>query len=495
MALPGNLQFPLGTTLPKLTFMKLTFTKLAFLLLTVAVGGCSPTTEQTETRNRPSSTPGADTTTFSGPTVPAPEWTKNATIYEVNVRQFSAKGDLASVEAQLPRLKELGIDIVWLMPIYPVGVEKRKGLLGSPYAVADYKKVNPAYGTFDDLKHLVQRAHDLGMRVILDYIPNHTAWDHSWVKQHPDWYTLTNGKMTAPLNEKGKPTGWDDVVDLNYDNADMRAAMIDAMSFWVREADIDGYRMDVAGLVPDAFWQEARPALDKIKPVFMLAEAEDNPAQFRSCFNMNYGWAMHTLLKNIAKGSAKAPEIDTLLARRKREYPRWAYQMQFTQNHDENSWNGTLNESFGTGAKAFVVLTSTIGGMPLVYNGMESGLNRRLPFFERDPIDWGTYGEATFYKSLLTLKHRNRALWNGEAGGDLIKIPTGHDEQVYAFYRQRDNDRVAVVANLSNQLQTIRLEGDGYTGLYTDVFEHKPIELKTGMTMTLKPWEYHVMTN
>lgn len=475
--------------------MKLTFIHIAFFL-TILIGGCRTTTEQTDTQTGSLSTSvGTDTTSQAGPTLPAPDWSKNATIYEVNVRQFSAKGDLAGVETQLPRLKELGVDIVWLMPIYPIGVAKRKGALGSPYAVADYKTVNPDYGTFDDLKQLVRRAHDLGMRVILDYVPNHTAWDHSWVKLHPDWYTLANGKMTSPLDEKGKPTGWDDVVDLNYNNPDMRAAMIDAMTFWVREADVDGYRMDVAGLVPDDFWQEARSSLDKVKTVFMLAEWEADPAQFRSCFNMNYSWAMHTLLKRIAKGEANATAIDTLLALRRKEYPRWAYQMQFTQNHDENTWNGTLSESFGAGANAFVALTSTFNGMPLVYNGMESGLNRRLPFFEKDPIDWGTYPDATFYKSLLTLKHRNRALWNGEAGGELVKIPTGHDEQVYAFFRQRDNDRVTVVVNLSNQLQAIRLGGVGYAGLYTDVFEHKPMELKTGMTMTLKPWEYHVMTN
>ncbi|MEZ0484047.1 alpha-amylase family glycosyl hydrolase [Fibrella aquatica] len=476
--------------------MKRTSIHLAILLLLFTVGGCKTNSQQTEAQTASLTlNTGTDTTAQTATPLSVPEWTKNATIYEVNVRQFSAKGDLLSVETQLPRLKELGVDVIWLMPIYPIGKEHRKGTLGSPYSVADYKSVNPDYGTFEDLKHLVQRAHDLGMRVILDYVPNHTAWDHMWVKQHPDWYTMEKGKMTSPVDENGKPTGWDDVVDLNYNNPDMRTAMIDAMSFWVREADIDGYRMDVASLVPDNFWQEARLSLDKIKPVFMLGEWEGDPALFRSCFNMNYGWAMHTLLKNIAKGKAKATEIDSLLAKRKQEYPEWAYQMQFTQNHDENAWNGTLTESFGPGAKAFVALTSTIGGMPLVYNGMESGLNRRLQFFEKDPIDWGTYSETTFYKSLLTLKHRNRALWNGNEGGELVKIPTGRDAQVYAFHRQRDNDQVIVIANLSNQLQTIRLTGEGYAGLYTDVFEHKPVELKTGMTMTLKPWEYHVMTN
>ncbi|RYF78211.1 MAG: alpha-amylase [Cytophagaceae bacterium] len=476
--------------------MKLTFIHLASILLTLTVWGCRTNSEQTEAQTGSlSATTKTDTSAQNDSIIPAPDWTKNATIYEVNVRQFSAKGDLASVEVQLPRLKELGVDIVWLMPIYPIGLEKKKGTLGSPYSVTDYKAVNPAYGTFEDLKHLVQRAHDLGLRVLLDYVPNHTAWDHIWVKQHPDWYTLVNGKMTSPLDENGKTIGRDDVVELNYDNPDLRAAMIDAMTFWVREADIDGYRMEASGLVPDNFWQEVRPALDKIKPVFMLSEWEGDPTQFKACFNMNYGWAMHSLLKDIAKGKAKATAIDSLLALRKKQYPHWAYQMQFTQNHDENTWNGTLDESFGAGAKAFVMLTSTFNGMPLVYNGMESGLNKRLPIFEKDSISWGTYADATFYKSLLTLKHRNRALWNGEAGGELVKIPTGHDEQVYAFLRQRDNDRVVVIVNLSNQLQTIRLSGDGYTGLYTDVFEHKPMELKTGMTITLKPWEYHVMTN
>ena len=476
--------------------MKLALIYLTFVLVFLNSWGCRNTTSQTENGAKtPSVASSTDSTAQRETPIPTPEWTKNATIYEVNVRQFSAKGDLKSVETQLPRLKELGVDVVWLMPIYPIGSEKKKGKLGSPYAVADFKKVNPAYGTFENLKQLVQRAHDLGMRVILDYVPNHTAWDHPWVKQHPDWYTLVNGKMTAPLDEKGKPTNWDDVVDLNFDNPDMRAALIDAMSFWVREADIDGYRMDVAGLVPNEFWAEARPALDKIKPVFMLAEAEAGPAQFRSCFNMNYGWSTHALLKAIAKGKARATDIDTLLALRKKEYPRWAYQMHFTQNHDENTWNGTLSESFGPGAKAFVALTYTFDGMPLLYNGMESGLDRRLPFFERSPINWGTYEDATFYKSLLTLKHRNKALWNGEAGGKLVKIATGRDEQVYAFYREHESDRVAVIANLSGQIQTIRLTGEGYAGLYTDVFEHKSMELKTGMTMTLKPWEYHVMTN
>ncbi|MBO0935949.1 alpha-glucosidase C-terminal domain-containing protein [Fibrella sp. HMF5335] len=469
----------------------------ASLFLSLFFTGCKFNQQRTD--NQPASdstTAEADSTATATADKPAePEWAKNATIYEVNVRQFSAKGDLASVETQLPRLKELGVDIVWMMPIYPVGKVNRKGSMGSPYAVADYMAVNPDYGTVADLKRLVKRAHDLGLRVILDFIPNHTAWDHPWTKQHPDWYTTVNGKMTSPLDEKGKPTGWDDVVDLDYSKPELRKAMTSVLTYWLRETDIDGYRMDVAGLVPTDYWKELRPALDDVKPVFMLAEWEADPAHFRTAFNMNYGWAMHTLLKNIAKGTHSALAIDTLLAQRQKEYPDWAYQMQFTQNHDENTWNGTLAESFGPGAKAFVVLTSTFNGMPLVYNGAEAGLNKRLQFFEKDPISWGTYSEAMFYKSLLTLKHRNRALWNGKHGGPLVKIPTGHDAQVYAFYRQKDNDHVAVIINLSGQPQTIKLGEGAYAGLYTDVFAQTPMELKNDMSLTLKPWAYHVLTN
>lgn len=437
--------------------------------------------------------PGDTTTRQAAP--PAPDWSRNATIYEVNTRQFSAQGNFKAVEAQLPRLRALGADIIWLMPIYPISQKNKKGVLGSPYAVADYKAVNPAYGTLNDFKSLVNRAHQLGLHVILDWVPNHTGWDHVWIKQHPDWYTLVNGHMTTPVDENGKPTDWTDVADLNYNNPDMRKAMIDAMQFWVKDFDIDGYRCDVAGFVPDDFWADVRPALDKIKPVFMLAEWEDDPKQFEVCFNMNYGWSMHKLLKEVAKGTRPATAIDSLLERNRQRFPAWYYQMHFTQNHDENSHNGTLAESFGAGADAFTVLTYTLEGMPLVYNGMEANLDKRLAFFEKDSIAWGTYAKSDFFKTLLTLKHRNKALWNGPSGGRAVKIETGHDKQVYAFHRQKDNDQITVLINLSDKPQTFRLTGDGYAGVYTDVFSRQSVELIADMTLTFKPWEYKVLTN
>ncbi|GAB3886304.1 alpha-amylase family glycosyl hydrolase [Spirosoma agri] len=459
---------------------------LSTLLLTMA---CRDTKKsQTEATNPTDSISVADPS--------APDWAKNATIYEVNTRQFSKAGTFKAVEEQLPRLKELGVDIVWMMPIFPISQKNKKGSLGSPYAVADYRSVNPEFGTMDEFKSLVTRAHALGLRVILDWVPNHTGWDHTWVKEHPDWYTLVNGKMTVPVDPKtGKPTDWTDVADLDYGNPAMRKGMIDAMQYWVKECDIDGYRCDVAGYVPDDFWAELRPKLDSIKTVFMLAEWESDPNQFKSGFNMNYGWAIFAMMKNIAQGKLPVTSLDTLRASNQKLYPPWYYQMLFTQNHDENTQHGTLEESFGPSADAFIVLSSTLEGMPLVYNGMESNLNKRLAFFEKDTIAWGTYAKSDFFKTLLTLKHRNRALWNGTAGGKAEKIVTDHDEAIYAFSRQRDNDRVTVLINLSGQAQTFRLTGQGYEGMYMEVFSRQPMELKQDMSLTLKPWDYKVLTN
>ncbi|MBD2704588.1 alpha-glucosidase C-terminal domain-containing protein [Spirosoma sp. BT702] len=427
---------------------------------------------------------------------PAPEWAKNATIYEINPRQFSPQGNFKAIETQLPRLKELGVDIIWFMPIYPISQLNKQGTLGNPYAVADYKTVNPDYGTLPDFKSLVNRAHALGLRVILDWVPSHTGWDHVWVKEHPDWYVKVNGKMIAPIDPRtGKPAKQTDVIALDYTNPALRKGMVEAMQYWVKECDVDGYRCSIAGLVPNDFWTSLRPQLDKIKTVFMLAEWEDDPNQLKSCFNMNYGWSMHNMLKAVAKGARTADKIDSLREANQERFPMWYYQMMFTQNHDENTNNGTLAELFGPAADAIIVLSSTLEGMPLVYNGMESNLTKRLAVFEKDTIVWGNYTKSNFFKTLLTLKHRNKALWNGLDGGPATKINTDHDNKLYAFYRQRDNDRVVVMINLSNQPVTGHLLGDSYTGMYTDVFSHQGVELRTEMVVTLKPWEYRVLTN
>lgn len=473
--------------------MKLYF--LPALLLFLLAGACRQTQSTAgEATSATMLTASADSAALAAaPT--APDWAKNATIYEINTRQFSLKGTFNAVTEQLPRLKELGVDIVWFMPIYPVSQTNRRGTLGNPYAVANYLAVNPDFGTIADFKALVKRAHALGLHVMLDWVANHTGVDHVWVTQHPDWYTLRKGKMTPPVAENGKVTDWNDVLDLNYDNPDMRKGMISAMQFWLREADVDGFRCDVAGLVPTNFWAEARPRLDAVKPVFMLSENEDKPDHFKACFNANYSWAMFTMFKAIADRARPATGIDSVLATNRRVFPPWYYQMLFTQNHDENAKGGTLAETFGPGADAFIVLTCTLDGMPLIYNGMESGLNKRLFFFDKDTIQWGTYARTDFFNKMFTLKHRNRALWNGLAGGKVVKVPTDRDEFVYAFTRQKENDRIAVIVNLSNQPQTVRVGGVGYEGMYTEIFTRQPADLKPGMSLTLKPWEYRVMTN
>lgn len=468
---------------------KIVYRLLAGTLLFFAVLSCKQTPT---TGNDPTQT---NDTTVARTRIPSPEWTRNATIYEVNVRQFSEEGTFKAVEQQLTRLREMGVDILWLMPIHPISKENLQGTAGNPYAVEDYKAVNPDYGTLADFKAFVKQAHDLGMHVILDWVPNHTGRGHSWVKLHPDWYTKINGKLSPPIDDQGRVTNRPDVVDLNYQNPELRAAMIDAMQFWVRECDVDGYRCEVAGFVPDDFWTQLRPKLDSIKPVFMLAEWEDKPEHFKECFNMNYGWSSYQLMQQIAKGKRPATALDSLLAHNQQRFPPWYYQMHFTQNHDENAWTGTGSELFGNGIEAFTVLAFTFDGMPLVYNGMESNLSKRLKFYEKDPIYWGNYAKAEFYKTLLTLKHRNRALWNGQAGGYLVKIPTEKDDKVYAFYRKQDNDQVVVIINLSPTPQTIRLNGDGFEGVFTEVFSREPAELRNSMTFALKPWEYKVYTN
>ncbi|WP_018622561.1 alpha-amylase family glycosyl hydrolase [Spirosoma luteum] len=460
---------------------------VVFLSALILATACRDTQQ---TRSESSS----DTVALAAP--PAPEWAKNATIYEVNTRQFSPQGSFKAIEEELPRLKEMGIDIIWLMPIFPLSQENKQGTLGSLYAIADYDKVNAAYGTLADFKALVNRAHALGLHVLLDWVASHTGRDHVWVDAHPDWYLQENGRMIAPIDpQTNKSTNWKDVVALDYNNPDMRRAMISTMQYWVKETDVDGYRCNMGGFVSNDFWAELRPELDKIKTVFMLSEWENEADQFKSCFNMNYSWTMHTIMKAVAKGLQTADKIDSVREVNQQRFPIWYYQMLFTQNHDENTNNGTVTETFGPGADAFMVLSCTLEGMPLVYNGMESNLTKRMSFFEPDTIAWGNYAKSDFFKTLLTLKHRNRALWNGLAGGKAIKISTDHDDTVYAFYRQRDSDRVVVLLNLSDHAQTVHLIGDGFTGMYTEIFSHQPIELKSEMTATLKPWEYRVLTN
>lgn len=404
-------------------------------------------------------------------TVNHPEWSRNAVIYEVNLRQYTPSASVKEFGTHLPRLKELGVDILWFMPIHPISEVNRKGELGSYYAVKDYKAFNPEFGTIEEFKEVVDSAHALGMKVILDWVPNHTGCDNAWVAEHPEWYSK---------NEKGEmygPFDWTDVYELNYDNQEMRNAMIDALKFWLTDINVDGYRCDVAGEVPTDFWEEARPQLDAVKPeLFMLAEAS-KPELQKHAFNMGYNWPMKDLFSEIAATSGQykfkkdgepmrtfpqkyAIAIDSLLADQAANYPKDSYLMNMITNHDLNSWEGTEFERLGDLQKAFAVLSYTLPGMPLIYTGQETGMNRAFEFFKKDKApEWEPRNEYfTFYQKLNELKHSQEALNAGEAGGEMKRYPT-QCHSIYAFSREKGDSKVFVVVNLGAHADYISFSG------------------------------------
>jgi glycosidase len=415
------------------------------------------------------------------------EWSKNASIYEVNVRQFSKEGTFKALEKELPRLKAMGVDILWLMPINPIGVKNRKGSLGSYYAVKDYMAVNPEFGTKSDFDQLVKAAHALNLKIIIDWVANHTSPDNIWVEQgHKDWYTLdSTGNLQPTIG-----TDWWDVADLNYDNKDMRKAMIESMKFWVKTSDIDGFRCDVADWVPVDFWNEARKELDEVKPVFMLAEAE-NPAHHTAAFDMSYGWEFHSIMNQIAQGKKNVNDIRKYVAERSK-FPTNAYRMNFTSNHDENSWNGTEMERMGDARFAMAVLAATFEGMNLIYNGQETSLDRRLLFFEKDRINWDKMDLVDFYTKINNLKEKNQALWNGNFGGDLQIISPENNKNVLVYTREKNGQKVLVIVNLSAEKQTLNFENSSLKGKYINLFTGKKKSISTGLNENLAPWGYVV---
>lgn len=415
-----------------------------------------------------------------------PLWSINSTIYEVNLRQYAKNSGFKSFEKEIPRLKSMGVDILWFMPIHPIGVKERKGTLGSYYAVKDYKAVSEEFGTMDEFKHMVNAAHAVGMHVIIDWVANHTSPDNKWTETNPDFYTKgADGAFVPPVAD------WSDVIDLNYDNKAMRTAMIDAMKFWLTDTKIDGFRCDVAEMVPTDFWIEAHKELVAVNPnLFMLAEGEK--PELHAAFNMTYTWKGFGIFRKVAKGEYPARAIDDYLAEDKFNYSPKAIRMYFTTNHDENSWNGTETEMFGDGAKAFYVLCATLNGMPLLYSGQEAGLNKRLKFFDKDPIAWGNYSDADFYTRLLSLKRRNNALLHSESAGSFAKILNNNPDQVYSFYRRKGKDEVVVVLNLSNKEAKVKFDRFLFAPSYTELFTDKKGTLNIGEEITLKPWEYRV---
>lgn len=416
-----------------------------------------------------------------------PEWSKNATIYEVNLRQYTQEGTFKAFEKHLPRLKKMGVDIIWLMPIHPIGEKNRKGTMGSYYSVKDFKGINPEFGNMQDFKNLVDKIHSMGMYVIIDWVGNHSAWDNLLTVEHPEWYTKTREGNFQPTPWYD----WDDIIDFDYDNADFRKYMTGALKFWVKEANIDGYRADVAGFIPVDFWENARTELDEIKPVFMLAEWESRDL-FKNSFDMTYSWSLYNQLKTAVNEQQLGGLVE-YLSHDVNSSPRNAYRMTFTDNHDMNSWSGTTQKNFGPGLKTAMVMTGVVNGMPLCYSGQEAGLNRSLKFFEKDVIEWKHDENEEIFTKLFHLKHDNQALWNGKYGGEMIRVVNDKQDKVISFYREKNNDAVFPILNFSGEEVVVNVNTKYYQGKYKELFSGKTFDIKDKSTFTLAPWAYLVL--
>ena len=419
-------------------------------------------------------------------------WSYNLSIYEVNVRQYTTSGTFNEFETHLNRLKDLGVGIIWFMPIHPIGVKNRLYSLGSYYSVKDYYGVNPEFGTLADFKALVDSIHAKGMYVLMDWVANHTSWDNSLTVSHPEWYVHdSKGNFTSPPG-----TGWTDVIQLDYSQQGLRDYMINAMKYWINEANIDGFRCDAASFVPSSFWSSATTELKKVKPgLFMLAE-DDNTKYPALGFDMTYAWGYHGfgsgILNKIVAGTNNANTLYNYVTQENYTYPASFYRMYFTSNHDENSWYGTNFEEFGGAAEEFAALTTTFRSMPLIYGGEEAGLNKRLKFFDKDQIPWQSSPFASIYSTLLHLKRENKALWNGADGGQLLRVTTTKDQSIFAFIREKENYRVFEIFNLTNQSQTFTLQGSSFNGYYRDVFAKDSIYFSGDTEVTLPAWGYKI---
>ncbi len=428
--------------------------------------------------------------TNPGPTqnnvgVKHPEWLRDATLYEVNIRQYTPEGTFAAFAGHLESIKEMGVDIIWLMPINPIGEKNRKGSLGSYYSVKDYYAVNPEFGNMVDFKAMVAKAHSLGIKVIIDWVPNHSSWDNALTVEHPEYYVKDSaGNFKSPFD-------WTDIVQFDYNQTGLRQYMIDALKFWLKETDIDGFRFDVAHMIPVSFWNTVRPALHEVKEVFMLAES-DQPALNKDAFDATYDWKLHHIMNQIAQGKMDVTNIDMHFAYVDSAYPPNSILMEFTSNHDENSWNGTEYERLGDAVKTFAVFSYMIPGMPLIYNGQEVCMTRRLRFFERDTIPWVECDMREFYTNLNTLKANHEALFAGSTGGKLKRVAGNDDIKVFAFTREVEKSKIFVILNFSAEARNYFFTDEINNGVYTDAFTGEMLSLSNEDAITLNPWDYKV---
>ena len=417
-----------------------------------------------------------------------PEWSKNSVLYEVNVRQYTPEGTFNAFAENLPRLNQLGVDVLWFMPINPIGIKNRKEALGSYYSVKDFIDVNPEFGTIEDFKKLIVKSHDLGFHVIIDLVPNHSSWDNKLTEEHPDWYVKdSKGNFTTPIG-----TDWTDVIQFDWSKKELQDYMIGALKFWV-EFGVDGFRVDHPHQTPYEFWERVRVELNKVKPVFMLAENEEQTDFMKKGFDMSYAWELHHLMNRIAQGKDSLKSLNKYYLKEKSVFPQNVYRMVLMDNHDENSWNGTINSRMGKAQNAFAVFMFTTQGVPLLYNGQEVCLDKSLKFFIRDTIKWDTCRLTGFYTDLIKMKKGNKSLWNGEYGGKMEMIKTNKDRKVFAYYREREENRVIVFLNLSKKNLALKPDTQNLEGEYKDYFTGEKTTLHLTDSLRLEAWGFRVL--
>ncbi len=448
-------------------------------VLTIFIGSCKQA-DKSETSKSKTAMTGRYT---------APEWVRSTNIYEVNVRQYTSEGTLNAFARHLPRLKEMGVETLWFMPLTPIAQKNRKGTLGSYYACSDYTSVNPEFGTLDDFKNLVKEAHQLGFKVILDWVANHTGWDHKWTKEHPEYYLID-----PATNDFQVASGMDDIIELDFNNKELRKAMKDAMKFWIEECDIDGFRADLAFWVELDFWKEARAELDVIKPLFWLGEYDelDNP-EYGEAFDASYSWTWMHRAKDFYQQKQPLDSLYTTL-KRYDDLGDSTMRAWFTTNHDENSWNGTEYEKYGDMALPLAVFSATWNGVPLLYSGQEIGNRKRIEFFEKDIIVAAEDAErlTSFYSTLLHLKKNNPALRGGAAVVQTFRIKTTEPASVFSYLRKKGDREVFVVLNLSGKKVRFDVTDANLGGTFRDVFSQSSTDFTKGKSFDMGPWEFLV---
>jgi glycosidase len=428
------------------------------------------------------------------------EMAENGVIYEANIRQYSPEGTFNAFTKDIPKLKKLGIKILWLMPINEIGIKNRKAkidlsvdditdsiekqkYLGNPYSVKNYRSINPDFGTKADLLKLIKTAHKNGIYIILDWVANRTAWDHAWITQHPEYYTHDKeGNIMSPY-------GWKDVAELDYNNPNLRKAMFDEMKYWLTTYNIDGFRCDLAAEIPTDFWENTRAELNKIKPIFMLMQAQ-KPKLMVNAFDMQYGWESHYIFNEIVKGEKTAKDFDNLMKKNDSLYQKDDINMNFTSNHDENFWNGTEYERLGNATETFAALTYVMPGMPLIYSGQEYDSNKRLPLYEKDTIPYTVGNMMSIYEKLGKLKTENEALNGGKNPASYNRLLTSNDVDILAFEREKNDKKVIFIGNLSktNKSFIVPIEG-----IFTDYMLGTKIEFTMNQKVNFNPWEYKIL--